>query len=225
MPFLPRGFGGWPPMRLPSLSHPLHLNNMLKHLLSLLLVFSAFTSVCAQKSVELVEVPVNSEGRIYYEGVVKVDSTMKQTDLYRKGREWFVNTYVDAKEVLQLDDKADGKLMGKGVYKYSFFNGLNSSDVTMGFTLNLDVKDGRYRYRIYNFSGTNKNQSALDGLSSRPSGPSYIKLDYDQTYADYKAGKRAKYNGKVTTGMDHQVKGIIASLEKAMRASTSANDF
>lgn len=191
-----------------------------------MLVMSTITTVWAQKeSPELIQVPVNSDGKIYYEGVVKVDSTIKQADLYRKGREWFVNTYVDAKEVLQLDDKADGKLMGKGVYKYSFFNGLNSSSVTMGFTLNLDVKDGRYRYRIYNFNGTNKNQSALDGLSSRPSGPSYIKLDYDQTYADYKAGKRAKYNGKVTAGMDEQVRGIIASLEKAMRAPSTNNDF
>jgi hypothetical protein len=212
--------------QLSSLLSLLQIKDMTRILLSFVLIMSAFTSVWAQKDASgQIEVPVNSEGKIYYEGVVKLDSTTKKDELYRKGREWFVNTYVDAKEVLQLDDKTDGKMIGKGIYKYSFFNGLNSSSVTMGFTLNLDVKDGRYRYRIYNFNGTNKNQSALDGLSSRPSGPSYIKLDYDQTYADYKAGKRAKYNGKIAAGMDEQVKGIIASLEKAMRASSKSNDF
>jgi len=80
------------------------------------------------------------DSTIYYEDVVQVDSNIKSIDLYNKGREWFVETYFDAKSVLQLDDAAGGKMMGKGVYKYSFVNGINVSEITMRFILNLEIQ-------------------------------------------------------------------------------------
>jgi hypothetical protein len=161
------------------------------------------------------------DGVIAYEGIIKVDSTQKAIDLYRKGREWFVNTYVDAKEVLQLDDKADGKLIGKGAYKYSFVNGINVSQVRLRFILNLDVKDGRYRYRIYTFSGENTNTSMLGGANATQ----LRTIDYDKSYEALKKGDRVKYNTKILEGLDTQVKVIVASLEKAMMAKGSKDDF
>jgi|GEM_PF-2746504 len=193
------------------------MNKLLLLLLTLLVGFTAQ----AQKSTEpaVTEFPIK-EDKLYYEGVVDVTPTAKQLDLYRTGRTWFVDTYVDAKEVLQLDDKADGKMMGKGRYKYSFLNGINISQVLMRFTLALDVKDGKYRYRMYNFEGDNVNTSLLGGANATQ----LRILDYNQCYVDYKADKRAKYNLKVLQGMDAQVKTIVASLQKAMLASTSGKD-
>jgi hypothetical protein len=198
---------------------------MLKQLLVVLVLASATTPTFAQKAAPApvstaTEFPTK-EGVLYYEGVVDVSPESKQADLYRTGRTWFVDTYVDAKEVLQLDDKADGKMMGKGRYKYSFLNGINISAVTMRFTLALDVKDGKYRYRIYNFSGDNENTSLLGGANAT----NFYKLDYDQCLADYKAGKRTKYNLKVLQGMDAQVVGIVASLQKTMAKPAGKDDF
>jgi hypothetical protein len=165
------------------------------------------------------EFPVK-EDKLYYEGVVDLPATSKQLDLYKTGRTWFVDTYVDAKEVLQLDDKAEGKMMGKGFYKYSFLNGINISQVLMRFTLALDVKDGKYRYRMYNFVGDNVNTSLLGGANATQ----LRVLDYNQCYVDYKAGTRTKYNLKVLQGMDTQVQLIVASLNKAMLANTGGKD-
>ena len=123
--------------------------------------------------------------------------------------------------MLQLDDKAEGKMMGKGLYRYSFLNGINISQVAMRFTLALDVKDGKYRYRIYNFVGDNVNTSLL---ASGPNATQLRVLDYNQCYADYKADKRTKYNLKVLQGMDTQVQGIVASLNKAMLDNAGGKD-
>lgn len=197
---------------------------MLKQFL-LFCALGAAVPALAQKSTPAptsiaVEFP-QKEGKLYYEGVVDVNPASKQADLYRAGRTWFVDTYVDAKEVLQLDDKADGKMMGKGRYKYSFLNGINISAVTMRFTLALDVKDGKYRYRIYNFVGDNENTSLLGGANAT----TLYELNYDQCYLDYKAQKRTKYNLKVLQGMDAQVVAIVASLQKTMAAPAGKDDF
>jgi hypothetical protein len=158
------------------------------------------------------------DSTIYYEDVVQVDSNIKSIDLYNKGREWFVETYFDAKSVLQLDDAAGGKMMGKGVYKYSFVNGINVSEITMRFILNLETKDGRYRYRIYSFYGDNTNTSMLGGENAT----NVSNVDYNKTYYDLKAGNRKKYNAKMLKGMNEQVQSIITSLNKAMLAKKSS---
>lgn len=193
---------------------------MSKLLLLLTTLFCSFSAL-AQKAdaIAVTDFPIKDD-KLYYEGVVDVAPTAKQLDLYRTGRTWFVDTYVDAKEVLQLDDKADGKMMGKGRYKYSFINGINVSQVLMRFTLALDVKDGKYRYRMYNFEGDNVNTSMLGGANATQ----LRILDYNQCYLDLKADKRAKYNLKILQGMDTQVKGIVASLQKAMMTSATGKD-
>ena len=185
--------------------------------LTLLLLLLLTTAAWGQKkNASPVELPLNAEGNIYYEGVVRVDSTITKTDLYRRGREWFVNTYLDPTEVLQLDDKAEGKMIGPGRYRYSFFMGV-FFDIRMLFVLNLDVKDGRYRYRIYNFVNTT--------LLSNHSATRVYRMDYEQINKEYKAGKHPRYNGKIIVEFDKEVKSIIASLEKAMTTAQAKDDF
>ncbi len=174
---------------------------------ALLLMLSAVAAYAQQS---IIEVPVNAQGVICYEGAVPVDSALTKTDLYQRGREWFINTYVDAKETLQTDDQAGGKLVGKGVYRYEFIDGASVSDIRMRFVVNLDVQDGRCQYRIYNFSGDNSGQPG----SGRPSASA---LNYNQVYRDYKAGRRSSYNGRIAAGLDKEVKEIVASLEQALR--------
>jgi hypothetical protein len=183
-------------------------------------LFCSFAAL-AQKPVEstTTEFPTK-DGQLYYEGVVDVVPTAKQADLYRAGRTWFVDTYVGTKEVLQLDDKADGKMIGKGGYQYSFVIGITISQIFMRFTLALDVKDGKYRYRIYDFAGDNTNTTRLRSTDTSTVGV----LDYNQGYIDLKAGKRTKFNLKVLQGMDTQVQLMVASLQKAMLASSASKD-
>lgn len=165
-----------------------------------------------KKDSSIIQLPIDSvTGLISYTVIENVDGQSK-SQLYNKAREWFVNTYKDANAVIQLDDKDAGKLMGKGVYKYAFANGINISQITLTFTVNIDIKDGKYRCRIYAFSGDNANTSMLGG----PNATNIYKIDYDRCYTDLKAGKREKYNSKMLNGLDSEVKSIEKSLRDAM---------
>lgn len=87
--------------------------------------------------------------KIIYEGVEKVEGATKD-ELYVRAREWFARTFNSANKVLQMDDKAAGKLIGKasepGVSLSLFTGGF-----MMDYTVSITVKEGRYRYEITNY--------------------------------------------------------------------------
>jgi hypothetical protein len=171
------------------------------------------------------------DGRIFYEQVASCTDNRKE--LFLKARKWFVDTFKNAKSVLQMEDKEDGKLAGKAFYQYTFNNGISNSDVSIFFTLNIDIKDKKYRVQFYDMYGNNVNtNSLLNGVnmiagaaSSGMSGTPYVpniqsvnyEVDYNKSLNDFLNGKRIKYNGKVLDGLQNGVKDLFASLEKIMK--------
>jgi hypothetical protein len=164
------------------------------------------------------------EGVIFYEQIAQC--TGNQKELYLKARKWFVDTFHNAKSVLQMEDKEDGKLAGKAFHTYVFNNGLSSSNVAIDFTLNVDIKDGKYRVQFYDMYGANTNVngglamlSALGGNYNAGSDATSVrKIEYNKVLDDYLSGKREKYNKKLLDGMNNEVKNLFASLEKVMKA-------
>ncbi len=69
--------------------------------------------------------------------------------LYSRAKEWFAETFVSAQDVVQLDDVANHKLIGKGITEeyssYLVFDGSAHAK----FTIKIECKNGRYRYSIY----------------------------------------------------------------------------
>lgn len=57
----------------------------------------------------------NRTGEITYSEIIKVDS-VKSQELYIRAKVWFVHSFVSAKNVIQLDDKESGKIIGKGLF-------------------------------------------------------------------------------------------------------------
>ena len=102
---------------------------------------------------------------------------------------------------------------------------INSHDVSLNFTVNIAVKDGRYRYQIYNFNGKNSNRSALDAMATNPSGPNVTVVNFDDEYTQLITdGSRKKYRTKLLTGLKSEVLAIVLTLEKAMKSKAS-NEF
>lgn len=87
----------------------------------------------------------NDLGNVEYSEVVKVQGKSK-TQLYMAAKKWFAISFKDSKEVIQLDNEDAGVLTGKGAMDYG------STDGTMFFDLNLEFKEGRYRYVFNNFN-------------------------------------------------------------------------
>lgn len=133
--------------------------------------------------------PVKNGG-VYYEKVYNVDSVSKD-DLFNRGRIWAVDYFNSAKDVLQIQDKNEGQLTGKGIFD------LGNSSYDMGytssvkFTFNIQYKDGKYRQQFYDFIITSIN--TINGNS--------ITSPFDSVYYHYR---------------DHQVnKGLMESRANA----------
>jgi hypothetical protein len=106
-----------------------------------------------------------SDTAITYTGIIKTnDSTLTKDNLYLKGKEWFVSSFKSANDVIQLDDKENGMIQGKGCFSYYSnvkYMGQNQGSGYINFTIKLWVKNGRYKYEFSNFIHTS-NGTTLD---------------------------------------------------------------
>lgn len=125
----------------------------MKRILLLLLVCLPFLGV-AQKGAPVL--PIDKEtGRIIYTEVVPVDSATTQQELFSRGREWFAKAYKNSNKVIQLEDKENGKLLGKALMQvYDKTLGISHESGYMNYTIALYMKNGRYKYEITNFHHT-----------------------------------------------------------------------
>jgi hypothetical protein len=97
--------------------------------------------------------PRNADGRVEYTAVVYVDSTSSKDAIYAAARAWFVDNFKDAKEVLQVQDKDAGELVGKGYIDIpsNRFGYIAIGVGIVWFNVTLYAKDGRYKYVISDF--------------------------------------------------------------------------
>lgn len=95
------------------------------------------------------------DGIIVYSEVVQLDSTYKKDQLFLAAKKWFAETYKSANDVIQMQDKEAGEIIGKGLFstflKMPF--PLIGESVNVYHTVKISVKDGRYRYEITDIYG------------------------------------------------------------------------
>ncbi len=95
---------------------------------------------------------VFGQSPLTYTEIVKVDSVSK-SELYNRAKIWFATTYNSANDVIQMENKDEGEIIGRAIITYSptvYF----ASEQTRGvikYTVKLFVKDGRYKYEITDF--------------------------------------------------------------------------
>lgn len=70
-----------------------------------------------------------------------------QDDIYIKVKDYFTRAYNDANSVLQIDDKAKGVLVGKGIYSdYWGYKAMTTAIVfSAHYTIRVDIKENRIR--------------------------------------------------------------------------------
>lgn len=99
-----------------------------------------------------VSMAVFCQDALTYTDVVQVDSISK-SQLYNRARIWFATTYNSANDVIQIENKDEGEIIGKAIMKYNP-NVNFASEQTKGnikYTIKIYVKDGRYKYEITDF--------------------------------------------------------------------------
>lgn len=184
------------------------------------------TSILCNAQTSTINLPFDSvTHKITYSGIVKLDSTRKKDELYSTTLEWFAKTYNSGKDVIQLQDKDNGKIIGNGAitvhttqrYKLSFEEQETKVKTDVGYvkySISIYLKDGKYKYLITDlfFKSTNQyylsdNCENLIHTTQEIMGFSY------QPYYNY-----------ILWQTDNQIKELISNLETVMKTKPVSND-
>jgi len=154
----------------------------------------------------------NSEELVYSE-VIQVENTTK-AQLYNRAKMWFATTYNDSKEVLQVENKENGQLVGNAVFNYepNVFRGNKQTEGVIKYTIKLFLKEGRYKYIV----GPFYHEPHDNGYGIFTCG----KLTTAQEHPNPKAlakGWSDKVWKDVTTQTDNNVNALVNSFKKRMK--------
>ena len=152
------------------------------------------------------------EKEVTYTNVVTVDS-VKATELYIRAKLWLADAYKSSKDVIQVEDKEAGQIVGKGIASVNWQSTFMSiSETKVYHTITIQVKDGRYRYEISSF---------------------LVKYDYksgntiqhaESTLIQW-SKNREENSKKYFANVDEVFKKLIASLEKAMNKPSKSSNW
>ena len=121
--------------------------------IAILLLF--INTCCAAQAKDSI-FPTKNEAA-FYTKTVALDSSFNKNLLFLNAKKWFANYYKSANAVIQLDDKENGVIIGKGNfdanYTPSALFGLNYT-VLVRNVVEINVKYGKYKYEIRDFSGS-----------------------------------------------------------------------
>lgn len=161
--------------------------------------------------------------KLSYSEVMTVEGISKQ-ELYNRGKLWFAKAFNSANNVIQLDDKESGEIVGKAlfIYKPSMLSASEQTKGPVRYTVSLSFKDGRYKYEVTDFNHD-------------PAGNSYGSISVgvitkDDQYPEEKA-KNKKLKDKVWQDIKKQIENeilpLIANLKESMSktAETKKNDW
>lgn len=86
------------------------------------------------------------------ERVVQVDSVSKD-ELFDRAKLWVASTYNSSRNVMQIENKESGHIMGKALIRYNsnIFMGSGATQGIIDYTFNIYFKDGRYKYGFSDF--------------------------------------------------------------------------
>lgn len=163
------------------------------------------------------EFPVDSStNKISYTDVVSVDSLVKKQELFSKVREWFAKTYNSSTNVIQMEDKENGKIVGKAliqIYKKTAIT--NYEWGAIHYTISIYIKDGRYKYVITDFYHTGQYTSSGGiGLNIPNYGVCEGMINYKPTFWDPINIKKTL--NSMLIQMDSNVNNLIQDLKLFM---------
>ena len=158
-----------------------------------------------------------------YTEVIQVDS-ISQNELYNRAKLWFTTTYNSANDVLQMDNKESGQIIGKAIMKYNptVFSGSEQTKGSIKYTIKIFVKEGRYKYEISDFIhdpyGNQYGKSSMGLITTNEECPNPKPM-------------AKKWSNKVWRDIKNQIENnmtsLVLSLKKGMmkQAETETDDW
>lgn len=173
---------------------------------------------------ETPSLPIDSvTGKITYSEVVIADSSVSKVELFSRAREWFAKRYNSSINVIQMEDKESGKIVGKALTQvYHKAMGKTYESGHINYTISLYFKDGRYKYEITDFFHSGQ---IIYGATNRV--PDYGICEKMINTSDKTMGiSHQKMYNYYLTQLDQNTKSLINDLKGAMstKAPNSKKD-
>jgi len=169
-------------------------------------------------------------GKITYTEIVLADS-LSQNELYSKINEWFAKSYNSATDVIQLNSKEDGKIIGKGIFIFPVifrYNNIKTPvTIKVPYTLSIYIKENKFKYELTSFYVTT--EMGQFPLESYNTDKEKMKEELRKTIKnEYQLEKRSQeqieFNQGILNETDNHVKNIINSFKSHINKK-SANDW
>lgn len=110
----------------------------------------------------LLSIPLlNAQELLSFSTVIQAEGKSK-TEIYGSVRAWFALSMKDANKVLVMDDKDSGTLVGNTNVNYSYGKfSYSAYDGWIDFTIQINIKDDRFKVEIKNISHKKSNREAF----------------------------------------------------------------
>lgn len=151
---------------------------------------------------------------IMYTEVVQVDSTMTADQLYINAKKWLADAFKSSKAVIDTDDKEAKLIIAKSYIEKGHIKFI--SNPKNWFILKIEMKDGRYRYSLYDIR-YEFDVHAGAGVSSHIDMPleQWMKPS-DKPMSKNKRNKINTRLGNYCKELDAEFKDVITSLKSGM---------
>lgn len=179
--------------------------------------------------------PMDANGKIAFTEIVEMPS-MNKDALYSRAYEWFAKTFNSAQSVIQMQDKENGKIVGKALIPVTvimevpldqpkFSTTINAGVVN--YTLSISVKDGKYKYEVTDFFHNDRNESGFgSGGDLSNEKPEWGKGGIDDPEgAPIRDALNKSYWRQIKRQTDENIKALIENLKAFMAGQTIKDNW
>jgi hypothetical protein len=138
-------------------------------------------------------------GKIHYQEVVKMDGT--KDELFIRAQKWLHTFFRNASSVIKKLDQENGVIEGRRQFHVTTKDkkGREQEAGVIKYTFRIEVRDGKYRVRLFDFKQAASGGKALEDWFG----------DTDE--------KRKVLHAQIFQQVDADAKKLLASLKKGMR--------
>jgi hypothetical protein len=178
--------------------------------------------ICIQAKDVPVVFPLNEAGKIVFTEVIEMPNITKDA-LYTRAYEWFAKAFNSANNVIQMQDKENGKIVGKGSFgdiNVSVVLGMATVYGNVKFTISIYLKDGKYKYEVTDFY--HEGSWVGGGAPPRPYNAGALENEIPECG---KSNLTLKKWGKIKEETNKRVLALIESLKKSMIVESAGDNW
>jgi hypothetical protein len=175
------------------------------------------SSYHSQNTLYIDDLPFSPEGELIFTEVIPVNGSTKD-QLYIKAKHFFAKAFKSANDVIQLDDKESGTVVGKGFSEILINTGFSPVTTRLYYSVKIEVKEGRYRYMIEDLYYKSYANAQMGSIET-PAESVFLKSEYYK-----KGGQPRTVHSSYKQQVLEKTSILISQLKAIMAATNSTKD-